>query len=207
MAIHPQIRLVDGNYKIDEELRLISVLNHLNVRGKYMKKHSIKLYNVIFPIWILWLVPITWIVVLPANFLIDLLVVVLTMKCMKLPNIKENAKAVILRVWVFGFIADFIGTAVMFLSNIIDFNYETALGKWWHNNITNAVAYNPFESIYALTWVTLCVVITAFFIYIFNYKICLNRSTMSNKQKKVLALSLAIFTAPYLFYLPTCWFF
>ena len=33
-----------------------------------MNKNSIKLYNVIFPIWLLWLIPITWLVVLPANF-------------------------------------------------------------------------------------------------------------------------------------------
>ena len=63
-----------------------------------MKKNSIKLYNVIFPIWLLWLIPITWLVVLPANFFIDLLVVVLTMKYLKVPDIKMNAKSVIFKV-------------------------------------------------------------------------------------------------------------
>lgn len=172
-----------------------------------MKKNSIKLYNVIFPIWLLWLVPITWIIVLPANFLIDLLVVVLTMKYLKIEDIKRNAKAVILKVWIFGFIADFIGTIAMFMSNIIDFNYETQLGKWWYNNISNAVSYNPFESIYSILWVTVCVIITALFIYLFNYKICLKKSNLDIIQKKKLSLSLAIFTAPYLFYIPTSWFF
>lgn len=172
-----------------------------------MKKNSIKLYNVIFPIWLLWLVPITWIIVLPANFLIDLLVVVLTMKYLKVEDIKRNAKAVILKVWIFGFIADFIGTIAMFMANIIDFNYETQLGKWWYNNISNAVSYNPFESIYSILWVTVCVIITAFFIYLFNYKICLKKLNLDIIQKKKIALSLAIFTAPYLFYIPTSWFF
>ena len=122
-----------------------------------MKKKSIKLYNVIFPIWLLWLIPMTWVIVLPANFLIDLLVVVLTMKYLKVQEIKMNAKSVILKVWIFGFIADFIGTAAMFMANVIDFNYQTSLGKWWYNNITNAVSYNPFESLYAILWVTGCV--------------------------------------------------
>ena len=115
-----------------------------------MKKKSIKLYNVIFPIWLLWLIPMTWVIVLPANFLIDLLVVVLTMKYLKVKEIKLNAKSVILKVWIFGFIADFIGTSAMFMANVIDFNYQTSLGKWWYNNITNAVSYNPFESLYAI---------------------------------------------------------
>lgn len=172
-----------------------------------MRNNNIKLYNLIFPIWLLWLIPITWIVVLPANFLIDLIVVVLIMKYLKVSDIKIKAKSVIFKVWIFGFIADFIGTAAMFLANIINFNYETELGKWWYINISSAVSYNPFESIYALLWVTVCMIITSFFIYLFNYKFCLKKSNLDSKQKKKLALSLAIFTAPYLFYIPTAWFY
>ena len=88
----------------------------------------------------------------------------------------------------------------MFLANIIEFNYETQFGKWWYTNISSAVSYNPFESIYAVLWVSVCVIIAAFFIYLFNYKFCLKKSNLDNEQKKKLALSLAIFTAPYLFY-------
>jgi len=171
-----------------------------------MKNNSVKLYNLIFPIWILWLIPITWIVVLPANFIVDLIVVVLTMKYLKVQNVKQHAKLVIFRVWIFGFIADFIGTVSMFMANVIDFDYETQLGKWWYSNISNAVSYNPFESFYAVLWVTVSVAISAFFIYLFNYKFCLKKSNLDNSQKKKLALSLAIFTAPYLFFIPTSWF-
>lgn len=172
-----------------------------------MKNNSVRLYNVIFPIWILWLFPTTWIVVLPANFIIDLLVVVLTMKCLKIQDIKMNAKSVILSVWIFGFVADFIGTLLMLSGNLIDFNYETQLGKWWYTNISHAVSFNPFESIYAVLWVTVGVLVAAFFIYLFNYKYCLKKSNLDSMQKKKLALSLAIFTAPYLFYIPTVWFY
>jgi hypothetical protein len=165
-----------------------------------MNKKSVKLYNLIFPIWLLWLIPITWIVVLPANFLMDLAVVVLTMKYLQVQDIKQNARSVILKVYIFGFFSDFIGTVLMFTSNIIDFNYETELGKWWYKNISNAVSYNPFESVYAVLWVTVCVIITAIFIYLFNYRYCLKKSNLNDDQKKKLALSLAIFTAPYLFF-------
>ena len=170
-------------------------------------KNNIKLYNVIFPIWLLWVIPTTWIIVLPANFVIDLLVVALTMKHLKIEDWKRNTKSVIFKVWIFGFIADFIGTAAMFMANVIDFNYETQLGKWWYNNITNAVSYNPFASFYSILWVTACVILTAFLIYLFNYKICLKKLNLHNEQKKKIALSLAVFTAPYLFYLPTALFF
>lgn len=172
-----------------------------------MKSKNIKFYNVIFPIWLLWMIPITWLIVLPANFLIDLTVVVLTLKFLHISNIKEIAKATILKVWMLGFLADFIGTAAMFMSNVIDFNYQTSLGKWWYHNISNAVSYNPFDSIYALIWVTVCILITASCIHFFNYKISLRKAELSDDLRKKLALSLSIFTAPYFFYIPTAWFF
>jgi len=172
-----------------------------------LKRKNVKLYNIIFPIWLLWLIPTTWIVVLPANFIIDLLLVVLTLKYLKVENIKPIAKSIIFKVWIFGFLADFIGTFLMLLSNIIDFDYNTPIGEWWYNNITNAVSYNPFTSIYAILWVTVCVVITAILIYIFNYRLVLRKSSLEDSQKKKLALSLAIFTAPYTFFIPTAWFY
>lgn len=90
-----------------------------------MAKNNVKLYNIIFPIWIIWLIPITWIVALPANFIFDLLVIVLTLKYLKVQNIKKIVKSIILKVWIFGFLADYIGTGLMLLSNIIDFDYST----------------------------------------------------------------------------------
>lgn len=169
-----------------------------------MKRNSTKLYNLIFPIWLLWLIPVTWIVVLPANFLIDMLVVIITMKIMKIDDIKNKLKTIIWKVWIYGFIADFIGTAAMFMSNVIDLGpfYD----KWWFDNIKNAVSYNPLESIYSIIWVSVCVIIAAIFIYLLNYKLFVKVLDIDNIQKKKLALSLAIFTAPYLFFLPTIWF-
>jgi hypothetical protein len=171
-----------------------------------MKKSNIKLYNVIFPIWLLWLFPITWIVILPANFVIDLLVVIVTLKFLKAENIKAIVKSIILKVWIFGFIADFIGTALMLLSSFISFDYNTPFGQWWYDNITDAVCYNPYKSIYAVVWVTACAAITAMAIYLFNYKLVLKKTGLEESQKKKLALSLAIFTAPYTFFIPTAWF-
>lgn len=172
-----------------------------------MKRNDVKLNNLIFPIWLLWLFPITWIIVLPANYLIDTLVLILTMKYLTLENIKLKYKSVIVKVWLFGFLSDFIGTVAMFMANIIDFDYNTQIGKWWYENITNAVSYNPFENIYAVLWVICCILITSFFIYLFNYKISFKNLEIEDNNKRKLALSLAIFTAPYLFFLPTQWFY
>lgn len=172
-----------------------------------MNKKQIRLYNVIFPVWLLWLIPVTWIVVLPANFVVDLLVVLLTMKALKITELRRRARAVIVRVWLLGFAADFAGTALMFLSNIIDLDYGTPLGRWWYENITNAVAYSPFDSVFSVLWITVCVALTGVLIYWLNLKVSLKKLDLPDAQKKKVALSLAVFTAPYLFYLPTSWFF
>lgn len=159
-----------------------------------MKKKNTTLYNIIFPIWLLWLFPMAWIVVLPLNFLIDSFVVSMTMKYLKLENISAQVKSVIFRVWIFGFIADFIGTAFMFIPSFFNFHLY---------QLVYNVNLNPFKSPISFLWVTMCLFITAFLIYIFNYKFCLNKLNVEKAQKKKIALSLAIFTAPYLFYFPS----
>ena len=172
-------------------------------------KKQIKLYNVIFPIWLLWLFPITWIVILPANFLIDLAVVVITLKVLKINQVKDIAKKVILKVWIFGFVSDFIGVIGMFSVSLIDgaLGNQSPLRQWWSDHLVNAVTYNPFENIYSIIWVGICVLISGYLIYLLNYKVSFRKVDLSESIKKKLALSLAVFTAPYLFYLPTSLFF
>lgn len=170
------------------------------------KQNCVKLYNAIFPIWMLWLFPETWIVILPANFLIDLLVIVLTMRHLQIPDRKRKAKKIIFKTWLCGFAADFVGNFLMFAIVFLDFGGNTAFGRWWQDCVSNPVSFNPFSSIWAFLWVTICVAVTALCIYGLNKKICLAGTDLEERQKKKLALSLAVFTAPYLFYLPTEWF-
>ena len=169
-------------------------------------KNSIKMYNLVFPIWLLWLFPLTWIVVLPGNFIIDSLVVLITLKLLKVSNIKNLYKKAILKVWGFGFLSDFIGTAIMFIPMLIEGKIPIAYREWWYKNLNSAVSYDPFKSGYAVAWIVMAIIITSFFIYLFNYKVSFKKLDIEEKSKKKLALSLAIFTAPYLFLLPTMWF-
>ena len=51
-----------------------------NTRGG----HSVRCYNVIFPIWFLLLFPVAWLYALPANFIIDSIVLLLALHMLKL---------------------------------------------------------------------------------------------------------------------------
>src|SRR5699024_2018586 len=76
-----------------------------------MEKRPLKLYNVIFPIWILmfWPSPPVFLLTLLGNLAIDCLVVFLALLALK-----HSARGAVLkrcwwRVWLFGFLSDIIG--------------------------------------------------------------------------------------------------
>ena len=52
-------------------------------------KKDVTLYNVIFPFWMLLLIPQVWLIVLPGNFLIDSLVLIISMFALKMDNKKQ----------------------------------------------------------------------------------------------------------------------
>lgn len=169
-----------------------------------MKRRQIRLYNNFFPVWILLLGPLTCLVVLPINFLIDLGVTVLVLKILKQNDIWGKAKETIWKTWILGFVADFAGFALIFLGSL-DSYFPIDFGKWWYDNISSVLtlrSYNPLDNIFSFLWTLAAIGISALLIYIFNLKICLKKSDLDDNIKKKLALWLAIITAPYLFFMP-----
>ena len=64
-----------------------------------------RLYNLIFPIWMLIFIPMTWLIVLPANFLIDSLILLLSLFLFVKSNYWMIYKQTILKIWGFGFLS------------------------------------------------------------------------------------------------------
>ena len=58
-------------------------------------KREVRLYNVILPIWILWLFPQLFIIVAPANLLVDCLVLTAALAVLE----HRNKMAVVKRRW------------------------------------------------------------------------------------------------------------
>ena len=169
------------------------VVNFQKIRENTMK---IKLYNIIFPIWILFIVPPIILVVLPSNFIIDSLVLIITLKVFKIHNIKEIYIKTIFKIWIFGFFADIIGAIFLLISQFIP-------GEFWYNNILAPLMWNPFENVFSFIYCTFGVLISGMFIYLFNKKIIFKTIDIKDNIKKKIAISLTIITAPYLFYLPS----
>lgn len=157
----------------------------------------IKLYNMVLPIFLLYLFPAAWLAVLPINFLIDSCVLLIGFKALCVEDTKFAYKDAILKTWGYGFLSDLIGGVILLLI-VIGFTSIPSLEP-----IADTIMENPFLNPFACILTILCVLISGYFIYLFNFKITFKGSILTLVQKKQMALWLAIFTAPYTFLLPT----
>lgn len=164
-----------------------------------------KLYNVIFPVWFLLFFPPIIFLTLAGNFIIDSLVILVCFFAFKLADSYDNLetfyKKTILKVWIFGFLADILGAAVLFIIGI--------LGDFWGipHKLISAVNYDPFSNRWAVVIIIFSMLVSAFFIFLLNYRITFRNQISEKKLRFKLALTIAIITMPWTFLLPTKWFY
>lgn len=164
-----------------------------------------KLYNLIFPIWLLIFFPPIIFLSLAGNFVIDSLVILACFYVFKLAadnrNLKIFYKKSIIKVWLFGFLADFIGAIILFLIGLLGdyFGLPYELGY--------ALYYDPSSNSIALVIIVLSMLLSAFFIFLFNYRITFKELINCANTRFKIALTIAIVTMPWTFLIPTKWFF
>lgn len=159
-----------------------------------MKKSPVCLYNIILPIWMMAMVPPLVFISLGLSYAIDTLVLRISGKKLTGDG-RALWKSSILRVWLLGFAADFIGSVWMFLPALTN----------WSTDFVNAVMLNPFSHPVGLAWTIIGVLISGVLIYVFDLKFGLKKAELADEQRKKAALWLAVFTAPYLFLIPMVW--
>lgn len=146
-----------------------------------MKKEC-KLYNIIFPVWMLFLFPLAWLIIIPSNFIIDSLVLISSMYVLKINNKKQFYKTHILKIFLFGMLSDIIGAVYMF---IMMFLFEVT-------DIPDA----PLLTVPGL-------LISSVMIFVFNYFITFKKIDKIERLK--LSIIYAVITAPYTFLIPINW--
>ena len=144
-----------------------------------------KLYNVIFPVWMVILLPQLWIAVFAGNFIIDSLVLIVLMSAFKMSERKQWYKKHILKVFSFGFISDFIGAlymlGILYLGAFLEFEVEVDA---------------PLLTVPAI-------VLSAALIFVFNYFVSFKKDDRKIRLKS--SIVLAVGTAPYTFLIPVSW--
>ena len=149
-----------------------------------MKKSNkdVKLYNVLFPLWMLLLFPQMWLIVIPGNFIIDSLVLTLSMVVLKISDKNQFYKLHIFKIYGFGMLSDIIGSAYLLLLVIV-----------FHAGRRGDELYLTIPAL----------IISAVLIFVFNYFISFR--TIDKKTRFKLSLIFAIVTAPYTFLVPSSW--
>ena len=157
-----------------------------------------RLYNVIFPVWLMFLFPQIWLVALPGNLLIDCLVVLFTLMALKHTQKKAVLKQVWWKVWLLGFAADFVGVALLFPAMFL----VSAVPKDIRPLI-EPVMYNCWKSPVAFLWTAAAVALSGLCIYFFDKRAMGKCDLLTDRERHLTALSLAVITAPWMFFIPT----
>ncbi len=160
-----------------------------------------KLYNVIFPVWLFFILPPLILIAIPANYIVDSLVLLIGFKVLGITGWFKSYKQCILKVWGFGFLVDIFGSLLLFATQFMGFN------DFMYYNLIQPLCWNPFSKPLALIYALVVVAICGYLIYLVNYRISLKKLDLDDKQKKLIAILLAVITAPYLFLLPTSLFY
>ena len=159
-----------------------------------MKKET-RLYNVFFPIWFLLLYPLSWIIALPVNFAVDLLVLWLCCRRWGLP-VREIWRRDIWLCWIFGFLGDLTGCSLLLAVNFIQNN-------WWQNNIVANLSWQPFESVWAVLMILAAMLLASVCIYLLDRFVVFRRR--ERKLAHRMALVFAVATTPVTLLIPTAW--
>lgn len=153
------------------------------------QKHKVRLYNVLFPAWMFYLFPTgLWLIILPANFAIDSVVLWIAMRRLKIAGQRDIWKRSILRIWGIGFLSDILGallTLGLFL--LVD-----AAHLSWD------IYLFPGTTLFAIPGVILAGIL----IYVLNKRYSFTNCALDNQQIHNLSLTLAFFTAPYAMLIP-----
>ncbi len=166
-------------------------------------KKQVKLYNVIFPFWMLmfWPTPPVILLTLFGNLAIDALVLYLALRALKVPDRGGVMKKAWWRVWLSGFLADVIGAAWLALG-LFGAMALDANGIGWIGDFGMAMTVNPFRHPLALVWTAIGVAAAGVCIYFFDKRALKKCEGLDSRQRHIAALAMAIVTAPWLFFIP-----
>ncbi len=168
-------------------------------------KKQTRLYNVIFPIWVLMFWPSPPVILLTffGNLAIDCLVLYLALRVLK-----HQARGAVLKrcwwkVWLLGFLSDILGA--LWLATGLFGAWALEPGSGWLNDFAMAMTVNPFMHPLALVWTVLGAAIAGVCIYFFDRRVFRRVPELEADQAHTLALAMAIATTPWMFFIPIYW--
>ena len=171
-------------------------------------KKEIRLYNVLFPIWLLVLFPQVLVFVIPGNLIIDCLVLFCALLALKHGQKGAVLKELWWKFWLLGFAADAVGVLWMLLGWLPVYighwvgAESFPLVEWWENTMLGPHMLRPWTHPLTFCWTLAGIAIAGVCIYLFDKRAMKRCSLLSDKEKHKVALTMAVVTAPWLFFVP-----
>lgn len=170
-----------------------------------MKKQT-RIYNVLLPIWLLFLFPQVLVFVIPGNLVIDCAVLFFALLALKHAQKRAVVKKLWWKFWLLGFAADAVGVAWMLLGWYVPFltgQMGTPFGEFWEDAMLSSHMLNPWTHPLTFAWSLAGVAVSGVCIYFFDKRAMGSCELLDGRQRHVIALTMAIVTAPWLFLIPT----
>ena len=167
-------------------------------------KSDNKVYNILLPIWLLIFFPSwLWLFLIPANYLIDRIVLMWSLGDMPEKGLfcrNHNWK-----ICLAGFASDYAGAILLFALNQLMFGMNDDVNSFI-SKAADGLMLNPFSNVLSLVIVIAAIVLSAVCIYKLDKSI-LTKAGLDIDQAKKSAIRLAIITAPYVYLIPSEWFY
>ena len=168
-----------------------------------MKSDNI-VYNILMPIWLLIFFPSwLWLLLIPANYLIDRIVLKWSLGDMPEKGLlcrKHNWK-----ICLDGFASDYAGAILLFALNQLMFGMNDDVNSFI-SKAADGLMLNPFSNVLSLVIVIAAISLSAVCIYKLDKSI-LGKAGLDIDQAKKSAIRLAVITAPYVYLIPSKWFY
>ena len=169
-----------------------------------MTKSDNKIYNILLPIWLIIFFPSwLWLLLIPANYLIDRIVLMWSLGDMPEKGLfcrNHNWK-----ICLAGFASDYAGAILLFALNQLMFGMNDDVNSFI-SKAADGLMLNPFSNVLSLVIMIAAIVLSAVCIYKLDKSI-LTKAGLDIDQAKKSAIRLAIITAPYVYLIPSEWFY
>lgn len=165
-------------------------------------KKQVRLYNIILPVWLLlWFPSWLWLLVIPANWLIDWLVTRFSLKRLGDAAYASRAWKLSWKICLAGFLSDLAGSLLLLGALYLFSELDGAFRP-----VEYALGWNHFLNPWSILLVLAAIVLSGVCIFFLDRRI-LGKEDLSPEQEKKTALALAVVTAPYLYLLPVSLFY
>jgi hypothetical protein len=167
-------------------------------------KSDYKVYNLLLPIWLLIFFPSwLWLLLIPANYLIDRIVPMWSLG--DLPEKGLFCRNHNWKICLAGFASDFTGAILLFALSQLMFGLNDNVNSFIYKT-ADGLMFNPFSNALSLIIVIAAIALSAVCIYKLDKSILIKVGLDIDQAKKS-AIRLAIITAPYVYLIPSEWFY